>query len=40
VGEVKMGSDHSWQAWLADPDGNRIELHAYTPESNQVKAMG
>jgi lactoylglutathione lyase/glyoxylase I family protein len=40
VGEVTLGSDNSWQAWLNDPDGNRIELHAYTPESKQVKAMG
>ena len=30
-----LGSDHSWQAWLADPDGNRIELHGYTAESKQ-----
>ena len=35
-----LGSDGSWQAWLADPDGNRIELHQYTPESKQTKAMG
>ena len=35
VSEVKMGSDNSWQAWLTDPDGNRIELHEYTPESKQ-----
>jgi glyoxylase I family protein len=35
VSEVKMGSDNSWQAWLSDPDGNRIELHQYTPESKQ-----
>lgn len=32
----KLGSDRSWQAWLADPDGNRIELHGYTPESRQA----
>jgi len=31
----KLGSDRSWQAWLAEPDGNRIELHAYTSESRQ-----
>ncbi len=37
VGPVKMGSDHSWQAWLADPDGNRIELHQYTAESLQLQ---
>ena len=36
VTDVKLGSDHSWQAWLTDPDGNRLELHAYTPESKQV----
>ncbi|MGQ9609034.1 MAG: VOC family protein [bacterium] len=35
VTEIKMGSDNSWQAWLSDPDGNRIELHQYTPESKQ-----
>ena len=35
VSEIKEGSDHSWQAWLADPDGNRIELHGYTGESKQ-----
>jgi catechol 2,3-dioxygenase-like lactoylglutathione lyase family enzyme len=35
VGEPKLGSDRSWQAWLSDPDGNRIELHQYTPESKQ-----
>jgi hypothetical protein len=39
VGEVSLGSDQSWQAWLADPDGNRIELHAYTPESKQLRAL-
>ncbi len=32
----KLGSDHSWQSWLTDPDGNRIELHQYTPESQQA----
>ena len=35
VSEVKKGTDNSWQAWLADADGNRIELHQYTPESKQ-----
>ena len=35
VSDVKMGSDGSWQAWLADPDGNRIELHEYTADSKQ-----
>jgi lactoylglutathione lyase/glyoxylase I family protein len=31
-----FGDDNSWQAWLTDPDGNRIELHAYTPKSKQL----
>ena len=39
VTEVKMGDDHSWQAWLSDPDGNRIELHQYTPESWQAPSL-
>ena len=34
--EPEMGSDGSWQAWLTDPDGNRIELHDYTGESKQA----
>jgi catechol 2,3-dioxygenase-like lactoylglutathione lyase family enzyme len=33
--EKKRGSDRSWQTWLRDPDGNRIEIHEYTPESAQ-----
>jgi catechol 2,3-dioxygenase-like lactoylglutathione lyase family enzyme len=36
VSEPKLGMDHSWQAWITDPDGNRIELHDYTPESWQA----
>lgn len=34
-----LGSDSSWQAWLNDPDGNRIELHGYTPESKQQAVL-
>ena len=40
VTDVKMGGDNSWQAWLTDPDGNRIELHHYTPESKQTPSLG
>ena len=36
VTDAALGGDHSWQAWLSDPDGNRIELHGYTPESMQA----
>jgi len=39
VGDISLGSDHSYQAWLSDPDGNRIELHQFTAESLQVKAL-
>ena len=33
---VKVGKDGSDQAWVVDPDGNRIELHHYNPESKQT----
>lgn len=33
---LKTGKDGSWQFWLRDPDGNRIELMQYTPESKQT----
>ena len=36
VSAIKMGKDHSYQAWITDPDGNRIELHGYTPQSWQT----
>jgi catechol 2,3-dioxygenase-like lactoylglutathione lyase family enzyme len=39
VTDVKMGGDNSWQAWTSDPDGNRIELHHYTPESKQTPSL-
>ena len=39
VSDPKIGGDGSWQAWLADPDGNRIELHQYTTESKQEIAL-
>jgi len=36
VSEARLGMDRSWQAWVTDPFGNRIELHSYTPESWQA----
>lgn len=33
--EPKLGSDHSWQMWLRDPDGTAIEFHQYTSQSTQ-----
>jgi catechol 2,3-dioxygenase-like lactoylglutathione lyase family enzyme len=34
--DPKLGKDRSWQAWITDPDGNRIELHDYNPDSKQT----
>lgn len=35
IGEKKLGADHSWQVWTADPAGVKVEFHEYTPESSQ-----
>ena len=35
VGAATLGKDGTGQAWLSDPDGNRIELHCYTAASLQ-----
>jgi lactoylglutathione lyase len=37
VTEIKMGMDNSRQAWIADPDGNQIELMEYRPASLQIQ---
>ena len=37
VGEKELGADNSWQVWLEDPDGVRIEFHEYTDESLQLQ---
>ena len=36
ITDKKKGRDNSWQAWLVDPNGIRIELHEYTAESSQI----
>jgi len=36
VSEVSMGMDNARQAWIADPDGNQIELMEYGPSSLQL----
>lgn len=36
VSEISIGMDHSRQAWIADPDGNAIELMEYGPSSLQL----
>lgn len=34
--EIRIGQDHTYQFWIKDPDGNRIELMQYIAESFQV----
>lgn len=36
VSPISMGMDNSRQAWIADPDGNAIELMEYGPLSLQL----
>ena len=36
VTETTLGMDHSRQAWIADPDGNQIELMEYGSSSLQL----
>lgn len=36
ITDKKMGNDNSWQAWITDPNGIKIELHQYTDKSRQV----
>jgi lactoylglutathione lyase/glyoxylase I family protein len=31
----KRGCDHTDQIWLEDPDGNKFEVHQYSPKSLQ-----
>ena len=37
VSGITMGMDNSRQAWIADPDGNAIELMEYTYQSLQLR---
>ena len=39
VSPIKLGKDNSYQAWITDPDGNRMELHGYTAESWQAPSL-
>jgi glyoxylase I family protein len=36
VSDKALGADNSWQAWVTDPSGVRIEFHEYTPKSLQI----
>lgn len=37
VSEISLGPDRSYQFWILDPDGNRIELMQYTDQAWQLK---
>lgn len=36
---LKLAVDGNWQAWIEDPDGNRIELMQMDPNSLQLQAI-
>jgi lactoylglutathione lyase len=36
---IRTGADGNRQAWIADPDGNRIELMEMAPDSLQAQAI-
>ena len=36
---IKMGADGNRQAWIEDPDGNRVELMEMAPGSLQLEAI-
>lgn len=37
--EKQMGADGNLQAWIEDPDGNRVELMEMNPASMQLEAI-
>jgi lactoylglutathione lyase len=37
--QLKVGADRNKQAWIEDPDGNRLELMQMAPDSMQAKAL-
>jgi lactoylglutathione lyase len=39
VTDISTGMDNSRQAWVADPDGNQIELMEYGPSSLQLASQ-
>jgi len=39
TGEARQGADGNFQYWIADPDGNKIELMQLMPDSLQMKAV-
>lgn len=40
ITDKKLGVDGTWQAWMADPNGVKLEIFQYTPDSLQFKPPG
>jgi catechol 2,3-dioxygenase-like lactoylglutathione lyase family enzyme len=40
ITDKKRGVDGTWQAWMADPNGVKLEIFEYTAESLQFKPSG
>ncbi|MBU1304603.1 MAG: VOC family protein [Alphaproteobacteria bacterium] len=40
ITDKKRGVDGTWQAWTADPNGVKIEIFQYTPDSRQFAPHG
>ncbi|ODT78440.1 MAG: lactoylglutathione lyase [Pelagibacterium sp. SCN 64-44] len=40
ITDKKRGADGTWQAWMADPNGVKLEIFQYTPESLQFAPRG
>lgn len=40
ITDKKRGADGTWQAWMTDPNGVKLEIFQYTPESLQFAPRG
>lgn len=40
ITDKKLGVDGTWQAWMADPNGVKLEIFEYTADSLQFKPHG
>lgn len=40
ISDKKLGVDGTWQSWTSDPNGVKLEIFQYTPDSLQFKAPG
>lgn len=40
ITDKKLGVDHTWQCWLADPSGVKLEIFQYTEQSLQFSDQG